>query len=146
MSQTGLCSKGICNIPDSTNFLDMTDIATNKIIHLESAARCWSSPDFEDIVRQEIEQLDPSLLPLQQGLTTGSHVIEEPVRAIIFEVTQQQAGVIRVKAGLFYSSVIAGCSCADDPTPQDICQEYCVVQFDIDQQSAQTTVDLLTEQ
>jgi hypothetical protein len=50
-----------------------------------------------------------------------------------------------VKAGIFYTGVIAGCSCADDPTPVDELNEYCVVQFDIDRMTAETTVRLLAE-
>jgi len=53
--------------------------------------------------------------------------------------------VIRVKAGIFYTGVIAGCSCADDPTPIDEQNEYCVVQFDIDRTTADATVTLLAE-
>jgi hypothetical protein len=56
-----------------------------------------------------------------------------------------EAGFIRVKTGIFYSGIIAGCSCTDDPTPMSELAEYCVVQFDIDKKSAETTVTLLTE-
>ena len=38
----------------------------------------------------------------------------------------EDAGLLRVKAGIFYTGIIAGCSCADDPTPIDELNEYCV--------------------
>jgi len=50
-----------------------------------------------------------------------------------------------VKAGLLYAGIIAGCSCADDPTPIDEVTEYCVVRFDIDKATAETKVTLLSE-
>lgn len=53
---------------------------------------------------------------------------------------------IRVKAGIFYQSIIAGCSCADDPTPIDTNQEYCVVQFIIDKSSSAAKVELIEEE
>jgi hypothetical protein len=57
----------------------------------------------------------------------------------------EAAGLIRVKAGIFYTGVIAGCSCADDPTPVDELNEYCVLQLGIDKKTAETTVTLLAE-
>jgi hypothetical protein len=71
-------------------------------------------------------------------------VTDSPFQALIISV-REDAGVIRVKAGMFYTGVIAGCSCADDPTPIDELTEYCVVQFDIDRATAATTVTLLAE-
>ena len=52
-------------------------------------------------------------------------------------------GFIHVKAGIFYSGIIAGCSCADDPTPVDEQNEYCEVQFEINKKTAEATVALL---
>ena len=59
--------------------------------------------------------------------------------------TQEEASLIRVKAGIFYTGIISGCSCADDPTPTAEQNEYCVMEFCIDKQSAQTTVALLPD-
>ena len=41
------------------------------------------------------------------------------------------------------SGIIAGCSCADDPTPVDTTTEYCELQLEIDRESAETRVILL---
>jgi hypothetical protein len=40
-----------------------------------------------------------------------------------------QPDCIQVKAGLLYTGIIVGCSCADDPTPVDEINEYCEMQF-----------------
>jgi hypothetical protein len=50
---------------------------------------------------------------------------------------------VKVKAGIFFSSVIAGCSCADDPTPIDESAEYCEIQFTVEKESANTIISLL---
>jgi hypothetical protein len=50
-----------------------------------------------------------------------------------------------VKAGIFYSGVVTGCSCADDPTPVNEESEYCVVQLDINKQTGETAIALLAE-
>ena len=57
----------------------------------------------------------------------------------------EDGNLILVKAGIFYTGIIAGCSCADDPTPIAEQNEYCVLQFCIDKQTAETTVTLVSE-
>ncbi len=85
-----------------------------------------------------------TLLPLQQGLTVSSHVTGRPVQAMILSAGEE-GNLIRVKAGVFYTGIIAGCSCADDPTPIAEHNEYCVVEFCIDKLSGLTTVMLVAE-
>jgi hypothetical protein len=114
------------------------------MIRLPKSLSAWGKSEFNAVLKQEIEQLDAPLLPLQQGLTVSSHVTDRPVQAMVISV-REEAGLIRVKTGVFYTGVIAGCSCADDPTPIDEQNEYCVLQFDIDRATADTMVTLLTE-
>ena len=114
------------------------------MIQLTETLNAWGTPYFKDVLKKEIEQIDAGQLPLQQGLSTGSYVIDGKFNVMIVGVSEE-AGLIRVKAGIFYSAIIAGCSCADDPTPVNEESEYCVVQLDINKQTADTTVALLAE-
>ncbi len=114
------------------------------MIRLPNALNAWGTADFEAAFKQEIAALDAANLPLQQGLSISSHVTERPVQAMVLSAGED-AGRIRVKAGIFYTGIIAGCSCTDDPTPMSELNEYCVVQFDIDPETAETTATLLPE-
>ena len=114
------------------------------MIRLTKALTAWGTPEFEGVLKKEIEQLDAMQLPLQQGLTTGSYALDGQLKAMIIGVSEE-AGLIRAKAGIFYAGIIAGCSCADDPTPVNEESEYCVVQLDIDKQTGETTIALLAE-
>jgi len=111
---------------------------------LPKSLHAWKTPEFRNVLKQEIEQLDAGHLPLQQGLSSSSYVTDRPFQAMIISVSEE-ASLIRAKAGIFYTGVIAGCSCADDPTPIDEMNEYCVLQFDIDRATAEATVTLLAE-
>ncbi|GAB4510962.1 MAG: hypothetical protein Tsb0026_13500 [Sulfuricaulis sp.] len=115
-----------------------------EMIRLTKTLSAWGTPDFKDILKKEIEQLGTDQLPLQQALTTGSYALDSKLDAMIIGVSEE-AGFIRAKAGIFYAGIIAGCSCADDPTPVNEENEYCVVQLDIDKLTAETTVTLLAE-
>jgi hypothetical protein len=115
-----------------------------EMIRLTETLNAWGKPDFKDILKKEIEQMDAGQFPLQQGLSTGSYAIDDKFNVMIISVSEA-AGSLHVKAGIFYSGIIAGCSCADDPTPVNEESEYCVVQFDINKLTAETTVALLAE-
>jgi hypothetical protein len=114
------------------------------MIHLARARHAWGTPDFDAVLKQEIEQLDAGLLPLQQGLTGSSVAMDGPVEALVIS-SAEVAGTICVKAGLFYAGIIAGCSCADDPTPVEPQPEYCVVRIDIDKATGVAAIALLAE-
>lgn len=114
------------------------------MIRLPDTLNALGSPDFREVLKREIERLDPTALPLQQGLAHSSHVTERPVQALILG-TRTDDERLHVKAGLFYSGIIAGCSCADDPTPIDEITEYCVIELEIDRRTADARVTLLEE-
>ncbi len=114
------------------------------MIRLDKTLSAWGTPEFADVLKQEVAQLGASQLPLQQGLSVGSYVTDAPISVVVNSVAEME-DVIRVKAVVFYSSVIAGCSCDGDPTPTGENTEYCDVQLDIDKSSAATAIMLLTE-
>lgn len=113
------------------------------MIHLDKSLLAWGTPEFKTVLKQEVAQR-AGQLPLQQGLSTGNYVSDEPITVVINSVAEME-DVIRVKAGIFYKGVIGGCSCADDPTPTSEINEYCEVQLDIDGATAATVVALVTE-
>lgn len=115
------------------------------MLRLPKSLNAWGSPAFKDVLKQEVEQLDRQHLPLQQGLSHSSQVTDRPIQVMVISVTEE-AAQISVKAGIFYTGVIAGCNCSDDPSPIDEQNEYCVVQLDIDKATAESTVHLLADQ
>jgi hypothetical protein len=103
--------------------------------------QAWGTPRFEAVLREEIAQLGAGVLPLQAGLTSGSIGLDDKVSAMILGVTEAP-DAIRVRAGIFYTSILAGCACADDPTPENENAEYCQVELEIDRASGEARVRL----
>jgi hypothetical protein len=114
------------------------------MIHLKESLGAWASPEFNETFKAEVERLQHEELPLQQGLSLSSSVSAEPFKVMVIR-SAEEPGAIRIKAGIFYSGIIAGCSCSDDPTPTDLQSEYCDVEFVIDKESAETSVSLLPD-
>ena len=109
------------------------------MVQLTRALNAWGTPDFEGILKNEIEQMHADQLPLQQCLATSSYALDDNIRAMIIAVSES-GNFIHVKAGIFYSGVIAGCSCVDDPTPLSEQSEYCEVWLHIDKTTAETKI------
>ncbi|MDD2699791.1 MAG: hypothetical protein PHH36_01005 [Sideroxydans sp.] len=112
------------------------------MIRLEAALSAWGRPEFEEALKGELMQLGIANLPLQAGLTSGSQVLDRPISVIVKRIEHTESS-ISIQVGVFFKSVIAGCSCADDPTPQDELDEFCELQLDIDRMTAIATITLL---
>jgi hypothetical protein len=113
------------------------------MIRLTQSRNAFGTPAFQQVLKQEVEALSVDQLPLQQGLSTSSYALDDPPRVMVIDV-RDDAQFIHAKAGIFYFGIIAGCSCADDPTPVDKNNEYCEVQLDINKNTADTEVILLS--
>jgi len=97
------------------------------------------------VLKHEVALLPRELLPLQQGLIVGNAVAASPITLIVFN-THELGNELLIQAGILYQSIIAGCSCADDPTPINENNEYCTVSLRIDKATAEMTVMLLDEE
>lgn len=109
---------------------------------LTKALQSYNDPEFKNILKYEIQNISPDLLPLQQGLSLSSYVGKSAFSAVILNIIEEP-DFIQIKTGIFYTGIIAGCSCSDDPSPTDEQNEYCEVQFTINKDTAETNVTLL---
>ena len=104
----------------------------------------WNTPAFEETLKQEITQLDVNQIPLQQALSNCNYTNGDNRKVIIMGVVDE-SDFIRVKTGVFYTGIVSGCNCADDPSPVDEVNEYCEMEFEINKTTTETIVRLLDE-
>ena len=107
----------------------MTDLHT---IHLSRTLAAWSGPQREAVLKQELEQLDPGLLPLRAAMAQGNQVAAEPVRVLVLTTGED---CLQARVGLLFASLIGGCQCADDPNPLEALPEYAELEIRIDRQT-----------
>lgn len=101
-----------------------------------------ASPErVAETFKDELASVDLDELPLQQGMTRGSVALGDDLSAMVIR-TESTDERVRVHAGLFFSSLVAGCACANDPTPENEDAEYIEAVFDIDRPDGATTVTL----
>lgn len=111
---------------------------------LTKSLDAWGTSNFKSVMKAEIEHLNALFLPLQAGLSQGSYVSDGQFSAMILDVSED-AGIIFAGASIFYTSIIAGCNCADDPTSVDELSEYCEVRFEINKKTAETKISLVVD-
>ncbi len=91
--------------------------------------------DSKTIIEQQLKSVLvawPELINvLQKGLSRSSYALDEALQIVILKQQQDDAHLL-LHLGLFYTGVIAGCSCADDPTPLETEPEYCELRLQID--------------
>lgn len=112
------------------------------MIQLSQTIQAWGTTEFHTTLKTEIENLSRDVLPLQQGLSRSSHVANTQHTAILLSVSDDDHSIL-VRLGICYAGIIAGCSCADDPTPLNENPEYCVIQLNIDKLTGHTSVQLI---
>jgi hypothetical protein len=111
---------------------------------LPRSLAAYGSPAFEETLKQELARLPAEALPLQQGLRHGSVALNEGIGFMLLDTQQDSQGVM-IRLGVFYHSIIAGCSCSDDPTPIERNAEYCEIQLRIAQQDARASFSVQAE-
>ena len=122
--------------------MNYSNVGRLGMIQLKKSLGAWNTPGFKVVLKDELEHLRVMELPLQKALTHSSYAVDSKFSVMIISVSEELEH-IRAKAGIFYTGIIPGCSCANDPTPETEYSEYCEVLFDINKRTAETLVTLL---
>ena len=112
------------------------------MIRLSKSLDAWATPQFESVFIHELEALPVDQLPLQQALKVGNYALENEHSVMIHSVSDSE-DTIHARVGVMYQSVIAGCSCADDPTPVEAVNEYCELEIALDRRTGMARVGLI---
>jgi hypothetical protein len=109
-------------------------------LHLPAALAAWDTPGFQSELKRELESR-AAALPLQQGVAQGGVADGSNLAVSVFGVREDNAA-IHAEVGVFFSEVVAGCNCGDDP--MDL-HAYCVMRVSIDKASARAAVVVLPD-
>jgi hypothetical protein len=109
-------------------------------LSLPAALAAWNTPGFQAELKRELETL-AALLPLQQGTAHGGVADGSKLAVSVFSVRADD-GTIHAEVGAFFSEVVAGCNCGDDPMEL---HAYCVMRISIDRVSGRAAVLVLAD-
>ena len=111
------------------------------MIKLTISLHDWESDSFSQTLKNEIENLPAGTLPLHAGTSQGGYVDDSDITATILRVADDKE-TIQARSGVFFTEIIVGCSCGDDPIPANA---YCEMQIDIDKSSGQAAFTIVKE-
>ena len=108
----------------------------------KKSLHAWNTEQFKAVFIEQVTQLSLEDLPLQQALLLGSYATRDNLQVMVNSMDEQSDN-ISITTGIFYSSIIAGCNCSDDPTPVDLNSEYCEMLFTINKSNAETCIKIV---
>ena len=112
------------------------------MINLPNSLAAWNTPEFNNTLKTELLKLETSQLPLQQAMRQSSYVSNSDFSVSILSSHESGTDII-AKTGIFFTGIIAGSCCSDDPTPVDELQEYCELELKINKDTAEVVITLL---
>lgn len=83
----------------------------------------YDSESFSCSLKNYIENLPTNTLPLNQCTTQGGIVDDSNISASILSVSDTE-DCIKAKTGVFFTEIVGGCSCGDDPVSLNV---YCEI-------------------
>ncbi len=83
---------------------------------------------LEKALKHELENLPAGTLPLEKGTSRGGFVDDSDISVTVISVKQDETS-LRAKVGVFFTEIIVGCGCGDDPIPENA---YCEMHISID--------------
>ena len=109
-------------------------------IKLPDSLRDWDNGEFSSSFKREIQGLPPGTLPLQsRGMQNG--LVDDSDLSLILLQTMETEEMFKVRTGVFFSEVIGGCSCGDEPAAENA---YCEIWVCIHKTTAEASI-LLAE-
>ncbi len=105
------------------------------MIFLPNTTAAFNHERFEATVKQELAAQDDFAKHLQQSLQFGSYALLDELEIMITKIAADDTH-LHIQIGAFYHSFIAGCNCADDPSPVEKNDEYAEISVIIDRQNA----------
>ncbi len=112
------------------------------MIYLKNSLAAWNKKNFDAVFTSELAALGLQHLPLQKALAFSSYALDNNISARLINKTENE-NFIQIKTGIFYTGIIAGCNCADDPSPTDEQNEYCELLVNIHKKNAEASIALL---
>jgi hypothetical protein len=110
-------------------------------LQLTNALKHCGSTDFEQTLKAELENLPTGTLPLQQATSQGGIVDDSNISVSILSC-EQHDNEIKVRAGVFFTEIVAGCNCSDPPMETN---GYCLLKIVIDAANADTRFTIIPD-
>ena len=102
-------------------------------VTLRRALRDWETETFAATLKAQLEGLGTECLPLSEATAQGGLVDDRDISVMVLR-SHEERHRICAQVGVFFSEIVGGCSCGDDPFVQTA---YCELEVYIDKLTAE---------
>lgn len=102
----------------------------------QNALLNWNSNSFKHALKKEIENLSAGTLPLGNGISQGGYIDDNDITATILSASDNHSA-IDAKVGVFFTEIVGGCNCNDDPIEVNA---YCELIISIDKTTSEADI------
>ena len=106
---------------------------------LANALQKWPHESWKFALKREIESLPSDSLPLEAAVTRCGIVDDDNISVTVIN-TSQNSTSITATVGVFFTEIVAGCVCGEDPTAENA---YCELLVRIDKITAAADITLI---
>ena len=111
------------------------------MVRLADSLQHWQSGLFNRVLKRELENLPAGTLPLARAANRGGYIDDDRLSVTVIS-TEELAHQIQARVGIFFTEIISGCSCGDDPVPENA---YCEMRVSIAKTTAEAHFEVLPE-
>ena len=108
---------------------------------LSNSLNDWSTDTYGRTIKNELQSLQPGSFPLEKGLTQGGKVDDSNITVSVFE-SRDSDQEIQTKVAIFFTEVVGGCSCGDEPFEA---HAHCTLWVTIDRATAEATFEVVAD-
>lgn len=98
-------------------------------------------PTLAATIKARLEALPPDALPLHKATTQGGIVGDQPISVTVLSASEA-SGAIKARVGVFFTEVVGGCNCHDDPYQAN---GYCELAVHVDRATGRLDFELLPD-
>ena len=111
------------------------------MVTLACSVQQWPSDLFKGVLKRELESLPAGTLPLGRAVYRGGFVYDNAVSVTVIDACEADRH-IKARIGVFFTEILSGCSCGDDPSPENA---YCEMLVRISKSTAEADFELLLD-
>lgn len=105
------------------------------MLKLEKSLYAWDTDLFKETIKNEIECLALSALPINKCLSHSGHYNENDFSINVISVSDNDEYIL-VKINIFFKEMLANCPCEDDSEPM-MTESCCEITFRINKLNAE---------
>jgi hypothetical protein len=109
------------------------------MVKLPETLRAWGTDRCAHLLKREILALKPGTLPLHLATKQGG-MIQGGARDLTVLAVEDDGNSLLAHIGVFFTEVVGGCSCGDEPLTVD---SYCELKLRIDKRSAEADLEVV---